>query len=138
MEQFTIKNITVRIADDINYVWVLLDEQVNREEFADSLGDAEFHALLQQHNARNLLVDCGKMWSFGTPEMSDYLDTGLTAAMREIRVRKISVVVSENVYSMLPFIFEAIENNHAENSPEIRFFTSAQFQESFESVAWFE
>ena len=138
MEQFTIKNLTVRIAENINYVWVLLGGQISREEFADSLGDADFHTLLQQYDVKNVLVDCSGMWSFGIPEMSDYLDTEFTAAMRGIGVEKISVVLSEDVLSMLSFVFQGIENNHNNSSPKIRFFESSQFHESFESVSWFE
>lgn len=138
MEQITIKNLTVRIAENINYVWVLLGGQISREEFADSLSDTEFHTLLQQNNVKNVLVDCSGMWSFGIPEMSDYLDTEFTAAMREIGVEKISIVLNEEVLSMLSFVFQGMENNHRDGSPEIRFFNSSQFHESFESVSWFE
>ena len=138
MEQVSIKNLTVRIADGINHVWVILDEQVNRETFAESLGDADFSALLQQHQTKNVLIDCTRMWSFGIPEMSDYLDTKLTASMRPIGVQKISVVVSDEAMSYLALIFQGIEVKHNDSTPKIRFFGASQFYESFDSVSWFE
>jgi hypothetical protein len=138
MEQFTIQNLTVRISSDFNYVWILLDEQTRSEQFAASLGDASFHSLLQRYNVKNILLDCGKMWVFSIPEMSNYLDTDYTAAMRENGVEKISVVVNDEVFSIMSSIFQGIEANHAQSSPQIRFFNTSSFYESFESVAWFE
>lgn len=137
MEQFNINNLTLRISDNINYVWILLPQQVSREEFATMLGNAEFHSLLDQHNVKNVLVDCSNMWSFGIPEMSDFLDTDFTSHMGKIGVQKISVIVNETVLSMMSFIFQTIEQNHTEVSPQIRFFDSSKFHESFESVSWF-
>jgi hypothetical protein len=137
MEQFTIQNLTVRVSADFNYVWILLDEQTRSEQFAASLGDASFHSLLRQYKVRNILLDCGKMWVFSIPEMSNYLDTDFTAAMRENAVEKISVVVNDEVFSIMSFVFQGIEANHAQGSPQIRFFNTSSFYESFESVAWF-
>jgi|SRR5215203_2324442 len=137
MEQFTIQNLTVRVSEDFNYVWILLDEQTKSEQFAASLGDASFHTLLRHHNVKNILLDCGKMWVFSIPEMSGFLDTEFAASMRETGVEKISVIISEEVFSMLSGILHGIEFNHLQDAPQIRFFGTASFYESFESVAWF-
>ncbi|MBX7169969.1 MAG: hypothetical protein K1X72_03355 [Pyrinomonadaceae bacterium] len=137
MQQYSINNLTVRISENINYVWVLLPEQVTREDFAAMLGNSEFHRLLQQNNVQNVLVDCGNMWNFGIPEMSDYLDKDFTVSMRQIGVKKISVVINQEVYSLLTLVFQTIENSHSQSSPQIRFFDSLQFYNSFESVSWF-
>ncbi|HEY0460479.1 MAG TPA: hypothetical protein VGC97_15190 [Pyrinomonadaceae bacterium] len=137
MEQFKIQNLNVRVSTDFNYVWVLLEEQVRSEQFAASLGDAEFHSLLQRYHVRNILLDCSKMWVFSIPEMSAYLDTQFTNLMVGIGVEKISVIVNEEVFRMLSGIFQGIEFNHLQNLPQIRFFGTASFYESFESVAWF-
>jgi hypothetical protein len=137
MEQFKIQNLTVRVSQDFNYVWVLLEEQVRFEQFTLSLGDASFHSLLQRYNVKNILLDCGKMWVFSIPEMSGYLDAQFADSMREIGVEKISVVVNEEVFSMLSGIFQGIEFNHLQNPPQIRFFGTTSFYESFDSVSWF-
>lgn len=137
MEQLVIKNLTVRIAENINYVWVLINEQTNREEFVESLGDSDFHKLLKQNTVKNLLVDCSNMWSFGIPEMSEYLDVEFMTSMRSIGVEKISVIINDEVFSMLSFVFQGIENSHSRNSPKLRFFSGSQFYQSFESVNWF-
>jgi hypothetical protein len=137
MEQFTIQNLTVRVSEDFNYVWVLLDEQARSEQFAASLGDASFHSLLRRFYVNNILLDCSKMWVFSVPEMSDFLDKEFTVAMRDSGVEKISVIINDEVFSIMSFIFQGIEGNHAQSPPQIRFFNTASFYESFESVAWF-
>lgn len=137
MEQFRVQNLNLRVADGINYAWILLDEQTNREQFAASLGDADVRNLLQRFAVKNILIDTSKMWSFGIPEMSDYLDTNFTAEMRETGIEKIAVVLNEDVISMLSFVFQGIEANHAAGVPQIRFFSTPQFYETSDSVSWF-
>lgn len=137
MQQYSINNLTVRISENINYVWVLLPEEVSGKDFAAMLGDSEFHRLLQQNNVQNVLIDCSNMWNFGIPEMSDYLDKDFTVSMQQFGVKKISIIINQEVYSLLNFVFQSIENNHKQGSPQIRFFGSLQFYESFESVSWF-
>ena len=137
MEQFSIQNLTLRVSEQFNYVWVLLDEQTRSEQFAASLNDASFHALLQKYNVKNILLDCGKMWVFSIPDMSEYIDYDFAAAMNGIGVEKISVVINEEIFSMMSGIFQGVQNRHAENPPEIRFFDTTSFYNSFESVNWF-
>lgn len=136
MEQSSIQNLTVRYSPDFNYVWVLLAAQTNSELFAASLGDASFHSLLRRYDVKNMLLDCGKMWVFSIPEMTAYLDQSFAAAMRENGVEKVSVVVNEEIFGIMSSIFQGIAANHPQ-SPEIRFFSTARFYESFESVDWF-
>ena len=138
MEQFRVQNLSLRVADNINYAWILLDEQTDREQFAASLGAADFRILLQRFAVRNILIDTSQMWSFGIPEMADYLDKNFTAEMRGAGVEKISVILNEDVISLLSFIFQTIETNHAAGVPQIRFYSTPQFYETGESVSWFE
>src|SRR5688500_15929654 len=119
MEQFKIQNLNVRISGDFNYMWVILAEQTNGEQFAASLGDASFHSLLRHYDVKNILLDCGKMWIFSMPEMTDYLDRTFPALMRGVGVEKISVVIYEEAFSILSFMLRGIEFNHLQEAPQI-------------------
>jgi hypothetical protein len=137
MEQFKIQDLTFRYSPDFNYVWVLIAEQTNSEQFGASLGSAEFYALVQRYKVKNMLLDCGKMWVFSIPDMSSYLDGTFAAQMRDNGVEKISVVINAETFSMLSGILQGIEFNHLQNPPQIRFFSTEQFYDSFDSVSWF-
>jgi len=137
MEQFTIQNLTVRVSEDFNYIWVLLDEQTRSEEFAASLGNPEFLSLLMLRRVKNILLDCSKMWVFSIPDMSNFLDTLFAEMMRASDVEKVSVIINEEIFSIMSGIFQGIEAKHLQSPPQIRFFSTASFYESFDSVSWF-
>lgn len=137
MEQFNIQNLTLRVSPDFNYVWVLLDEQARSPEFAASLSDAQFQQLLQHYKVRNILLDCSKMQVFSIPDMSSYLDKEFANLMNSIGVEKISVIINDETFQMLSGIFLGIQSRHLQNAPQIRFFGSDSFYNSFDSVSWF-
>ena len=137
MEQFSIRNLTVRVSKDFNYIWVLLAGQTKSVEFIASLGDAAFHELLRRFHVKNILLDCGKMLVFSIPDMPDFLDTEFADRMRACGVEKVSIIVNEEVFSIMRGFLEPVEAKHRDGVPQIRFFDSASFSESFDSVSWF-
>ena len=137
MEQISIRNLTVRVSGDFNYIWVLLDEHTKSVEFIASLGDAAFHELLRRYNVKNILLDCGKMLVLSIPDMPDFLDTEFADRMRENGVEKVSIIINEEVFSIMSGFLQPIETKHSQSVPQIRFFDTASFYNSFDSVSWF-
>jgi hypothetical protein len=137
MEQFTIQNLTVRVSEDFNYIWVLVDAETRSEQFAASLGNNLFLSLLMLRSVKKILLDCSKMLIFSIPDMSNFLDTSFAEKMRLSGVEKVSVIINEEIFSMMSGIFQAVESKHIQSPPQIRFFSTASFYESFDSVSWF-
>ena len=136
MEQFTIQNLTVRISSNFNYIWVLVDEETRSPEFAASLSDDEFHTQVILSNIHNIVLDCSRMQVFSIPEMPRFLDKQFAEMMYDCAVDKVSVIVNEEWISIMSGIFDGIAARH-QSAPEIRFFSTAGFYDSFESVSWF-
>ena len=122
MEQVTVQYLTIRFSENINYAWALFNGPVSIEEFIESLDDADFQAELKEKGTTNLLLDCTRIGTFSIPDMSDYLDGRFMNAMAEASIEKISVVVDGNVLYMMQFVFQGIEDNHADDKTAIRFF----------------
>ncbi len=137
MEQITVQDLTIRFSENINYVWALFSGPVDNEGFIQSLDDAGFHAALKEKDTINLLLDCTRIGTFSIPNMSDYLDGRFMGAMDAAGIEKISVIVDGNVLYMMKFVFQGIEDNHADDKTAIRFFNEEQFQQSAEAVEWF-
>ena len=137
MKQLTTENISIRFSENINYAWALFNGPVSNDEFKNSLNDKSFRTSLKKSNTTNLLLDCSRLGRFSIPEMSDYLDIDFTNVMANIDVKNVSVLVDENVLSMMQFIFKQIENDHAGSKTHIRFFNSGQFTASSEAIEWF-
>ena len=137
MEQITVQYLTIRFSENINYAWALFNGPVDIKGFKASLDDADFGAALKEKGTTNLLLDCTRIGTFSIPEMSDCLDGSFTDAMAAADIEKISVVVDGNILYMMKFIFQGIEDNHADDKTAIRFFNEEQFQQSAEAVEWF-
>ena len=137
MEQFSIQNLTVRISEDFNYIWVLLDENTKSVEFIDSLDNPEFLSLLRLRRIKNILLDCGRMLVLSIPDMPEFLDTRFAETMRECGVEKVSIIINDEVFSMMSGFLSPIENNRRQSVPQIRFFDATNFYNSMDSVLWF-
>src|SRR5215207_8515751 len=99
MKQFTLQNLTVRVSEDFNYIWVLLDEHTKSVEFIASLSDREFRSQLMLRRVKNILLDCGRMLVFSIPDMNEFLDTAFVEMMRACGVEKVSIIINEEVFS---------------------------------------
>ena len=137
MEQFSIQNLTVRVSEDFKYIWVLLDEYTKSVQFIGSLRDDAFYELLRRYRVKNILLDCGKMLVLSIPDMPEFLDTEFADKLRENNVEKVSIIINEEVFSIMRGFLEPIESKRRDSVPQIRFFDTASFYESFDSVSWF-
>ena len=137
MEQFTIRNLTVRVSEDFNYIWVLLDEFTKSDEFVAALRDSEFLSQLMLRRVKNILLDCGKMLVLSIPDMPEFLDTEFADMMQACGVEKVSIIINEEVFSIMQGFLTPIEDKHRASVPQIRFFDRTSFYNSFESVSWF-
>ena len=137
MKQFTLQNLTVRVSEDFNYIWVLLDEHTKSVEFIASLSDREFRSQLMLRRVKNILLDCGRMLVFSIPDMNEFLDTAFVEMMRACGVEKVSIIINEEVFSIMSGFLKIVEENHQQQAPQIRFFDTVSFYNSFDSVSWF-
>jgi hypothetical protein len=114
----------------------LVDDETRSPEFAASLGDDDFHTEVILSNVHNIVLDCSRMQVFSIPEMPRFLDQQFAEMMRDCAVEKISVIINEEWLSVMSGIFEGIEKRH-QTAPQIRFFDTNSFYNSFDPVAWF-
>lgn len=137
MEQFRIQNLTLRVSEDFNYIWVLLDENTKSDEFVAALRDREFLSLLMLRRVKNILLDCGRMLVLSIPDTPEFLDMEFAEMMQACGVEKVSIIINEEVYAIMAGFLTPIEEKHGQSVPQIRFFDTTSFYNSFESVSWF-
>lgn len=137
MQEINTMNIDIRFSESMNYAWAIFHQPVSTDDFIDCLSDEDFTAQLKENNTKNLLLDCSRIGGFSVPGMSDYIDTHFAKQMAANEIEKISVVIDDDTFYMLQFIFTELEEKHAANQPQILFFNTSQFYDGFEAVNWF-
>lgn len=122
-----------------NFPYVRVDVQgfLTPPQLAQILSDQRLGHFLATSGKGAVCLNAGRSHRFGTEDV-DFLVDRWAPMVAPIGMRKMSVVVPEQVHMLFGGVFAAASQRAARAGVEVRCFPSAMFENTFESVSWLD
>ncbi len=124
-------------AQQLPYVRIDASGFVTPQQLAQLIVDPRLGQFLASSGKRAVLLNAAGMHRFGTEDM-ELIAERWAPLLAGIEIRRISLVVAQQVFDLFGLVFAHAATRAAISGVELRWFPSAQFTESFESVTWFD
>lgn len=124
-------------SENIPYTRVDLSGFLTARQFQERLSNPKLWELVAEKAVANLLINGSELHRFGT-EDTQWITTDFLQKAASAGIRKVSVIVAGNVYTLLANIFDSCAASASNEQIAIRFFYDSQFYDGWESVSWFD
>ena len=137
MDRLELGPVVAMRSPNIKYVRIDASGFMTAAQLASALGDPRLGQFVSQTGWSAAVLNASGMDRFGTDDV-EWMSEQWAPMLASVNVRKLSVVVAERVHMLFKSVFAGLAPRAMKAGVELRYFPSAQFTSTFESVTWFE